>query len=103
MKALIEQWHTEYDYIIFDTPPALSVTDAVVLSSACEVVVLVAKSGITTRQSLSRAHDLFERSRPRVLGVVVNGLEPGSPYYSSYYGYDNNSELNAGYYAPIAQ
>jgi capsular exopolysaccharide synthesis family protein len=103
MSALIKKWRGEYDYIIFDTPPVMAVTDAVVLAAYCDVVVLVAKSRTTTKQSLQRARTLFLRSQSRVLGVIVNCFDPNSPDYASYYGYDSKSEAASGYFTPVAQ
>ncbi|MGB9510989.1 MAG: CpsD/CapB family tyrosine-protein kinase, partial [Candidatus Acidiferrum sp.] len=103
MKELVNQWRGEYDYIVFDTPPVLSVTDAVVLTSSCDCAVLVAKARTTQKQALSRARDLFRNARTRVLGVILNGLDSDSPDYAAYYGYKNNLELGDGYYKPISR
>ena len=69
------QWRGEYDYIFIDTPPALSITDAAVLSYACDLVVLVARANLTRRPALQRLSTLFARLRPRVLGVILNGID----------------------------
>jgi capsular exopolysaccharide synthesis family protein len=101
MKQLVTAWAAEYDYIFFDTPPALSVTDAVVLAPHCDLVVLVARSKVTRRQALLRTCILFSRIKPRVLGVILNGFDMNSPDFAAYYGYKNNSQSGAGYYAPL--
>jgi len=101
MKELVTIWKTEYDYILFDTPPALSVTDAVVLAAQCDVVILVARSEVSRRQSLLRTRTLFSRSQSRVLGVIVNGFDLNSPHFAAYYGYANDSKLGADFYTPL--
>lgn len=100
MAELITKWRSEFDYVVIDTPPVLSVTDAVVLSPLCDAVVLVARSRVTTRQSLHRARTLFLRTRTRVAGVVVNGFEMDSPEYGAYYGFEHNSKEGRGYFEP---
>src|ERR1700730_9527957 len=49
MKDYIARWRNEFDHVIIDTPPCLSVTDAVVLSPEVDRVILVARSGQTTK------------------------------------------------------
>ena len=87
MKQYIEQWRGEYDHIIFDTPPALSVTDSILLSVDMDCVVLVVRSGHTTKAALRRAHELLEQVNARVLGTVVNAVDVNSPDYYHYYYY----------------
>jgi polysaccharide biosynthesis transport protein len=98
MAELVNQWRAEYDFVVIDTPPVLSVTDAVVLAPLCDAVVLVARSRVTKRQSLHRARSLFLRTRTRVAGVVVNGFDVDSPDYGAYYGFENNSKAGRGYF-----
>ncbi len=100
MRELIAEWRKEYDYVIFDTPPVLAVTDAVALAAICDLVLLVVRSRITKKQALARARVLFLRGRARVLGVVVNGFDTHSADYANYYGYKDNSELAESYYSP---
>ncbi|MFZ0866148.1 MAG: polysaccharide biosynthesis tyrosine autokinase [Candidatus Sulfotelmatobacter sp.] len=95
MKSLIAQWRRDYDHVIIDTPPALSVTDPVILSVESDSVILVIRSGKTTKDALRRAADLFWQVNARVLGVVVNGIDLGSPdHYYYYYG----AKSSRGYY-----
>ncbi len=98
MAELVTHWRTEYDYVVIDTPPVLSVTDAMVLAPLCDAVVLVARSRVTKRQSLHRARSLFLRTRTRVAGVVVNGFDTDSPDYGGYYGFENDSKQGQGYF-----
>src|SRR5262249_6040908 len=70
MKDLIARWRNEYDHIIVDSPPCLSVTDAVLLSPEADRVILVARSGQTTRPALRRACDLLSQVNAKVMGIV---------------------------------
>jgi len=101
MKELIVGWSAEYDYVFFDSPPALTVTDAVVLASHIDLVVLVARSKVTRRQSLLRVCNLLGRTHPRILGVVLNGCDASSKDFGEYYGYNSHHKLNAGYYESL--
>jgi capsular exopolysaccharide synthesis family protein len=87
MKQLIAQWREEYDHVIFDTPPALSVTDSILLSVDMDAVVLVIRSGNTTKAALRRTRELLGQVNAKVLGVVVNAVDVDSPDYYHYYYY----------------
>jgi succinoglycan biosynthesis transport protein ExoP len=86
MKEYIARWRNEFDHVIIDTPPCLSVTDAVVLSPEADRVILVARSGRTTKLALRRARDLLLQVNARVLGIVLNALDlhAGDGYYYTY-------------------
>ena len=87
MPQLIERWREQFRYIIIDTPPVLAVTDAVVCARIADVVVLIARSGQSRRQSLIRTRDVLRRVRANIVGVIVNDLSFDSVEYSQYYGH----------------
>jgi polysaccharide biosynthesis transport protein len=99
MKDYIARWRSEFDHIIIDTPPCLSVTDAVLLSPEADRVILVARSGQTTRPALRRACDLLLQVNARVMGIVLNALNlrsaEGYYYYSGRYSDPYYSEESA--------
>ncbi len=86
MKDHIARWRNEFDHIIIDTPPCLSVTDAVVLSPEADRVILVARAGKTTKPALRRACGLLLHVNARVMGIVLNALDlrSGGGYYYTY-------------------
>jgi succinoglycan biosynthesis transport protein ExoP len=86
MKDYIARWRHEFDHVVIDSPPCLSVTDAVVLSPAADRVILVARSGRTTKIVLRRACDLLTQVNARVMGIVLNGLNTRSTEGYYYYG-----------------
>jgi polysaccharide biosynthesis transport protein len=96
MKDVLVQLGEEYDHIVIDTPPTLSVTDAVVISTAADRVVLVIRSGQTTKQALRRARDLLLQVNARVCGVLMNAVDLNSPDY--YYYYEYQGKYGNGYY-----
>jgi capsular exopolysaccharide synthesis family protein len=88
MKEYIARWRNEFDHIVIDTPPCLSVTDAVVLSPEADRVILVVRSGQTTKPALRSACDLLLQVNARVMGIVLNALNLRSAdgYYRYSYG-----------------
>jgi len=87
MVDLVAQLRDQYDHIIVDTPPTLSVTDAVVLSTRADAVVLVIRSGQTTKPALRRSRDILAQVNARVAGVLLNAVDLDSPDYYYYYEY----------------
>jgi capsular exopolysaccharide synthesis family protein len=73
------------DVIILDCTPVLAVTDAVVLSTQVDGVVLVAQAGRTGRAVASEARQRLEQVGANVIGCVLNNVAGGSgPYYGGY-------------------
>jgi len=87
MPQLVQRWRGQYRYIVIDTPPVLAVTDAVVCAGIADVVVLIARSEQTGRQSLVRTRDILRKVRANIAGVVVNDLSFNSVEYRQYYGH----------------
>jgi exopolysaccharide transport family protein len=87
MRDLIAEMRQHYDHIVIDTPPTLSVTDAVVLSPRADATILVIRSGQTTKQALRRARDILVQVNAHVAGVLLNAVDLTSPDYYYYYEY----------------
>ena len=87
LKDVLDQLKEQYDHIVIDTPPSLSVTDAVVLSPRADAVVLVIRSGQTTKQALRRSRDILMQVNAKVVGVLLNAVDLSSPDYYYYYEY----------------
>ena len=86
MKEHIARWRDAFDHVIIDTPPCLSVTDAVILSPEVDRVLLVARSGQTTKPALRQACDLLLQVDARVMGIVLNAFDLRSADSYYYYG-----------------
>ncbi len=87
-----------YQRIILDAPPCLLVSDALILASQVEGVILVARAMRSTRGTLRRAKEQLARMGARVIGVVLNGVQsrPGGYFrqqYRDFYEY-RDEELN---------
>jgi succinoglycan biosynthesis transport protein ExoP len=87
MREVLSELSLQYDHIVVDTPPTLSVTDAVVLSPRADAVILVIRSGQTTKQALRRSRDVLMRVNAKVAGVLLNAVDLTSPDYYYYYEY----------------
>lgn len=95
MHDLIAEWRQEYDHIILDSPPVLSVTDAVLLAVQADSVTLVVRSGQTTMGAVRNASDLLMHMKAPLRGIVLNAFDLQSPDY--YYYYYSGSKYG-GYY-----
>jgi succinoglycan biosynthesis transport protein ExoP len=87
MRDLIAELRGLYDHVVIDTPPTLSVTDAVVLSPRADATILVIRSGATTKPALRRARDILMQVNAHVAGVLLNAVDLTSPDYYYYYEY----------------
>lgn len=87
MRDVLNELREQYDHIVIDTPPSLSVTDAVVLSPRADAVVLVIRSAQTTKQALRRSRDVLMQVNAKLVGVLLNAVDLSSPDYYYYYEY----------------
>lgn len=86
--AMIEQCAAQYDYVLIDTPPLESVADALQIARRADGVVMVIRSGQTSRKVVINAVDKLKRTETKILGFVLNRVETdqrGSYYYRQYY------------------
>ena len=80
-----------FDTVIIDTPPVNLVTDAAVIGSVCDGVLLVAEAGHTDRSVLANAVAELRHARGSVLGIVLNRAGAGARYGKyGRYGYGKN-------------
>jgi capsular exopolysaccharide synthesis family protein len=91
MQALLKKLGDAYTYVVIDSPPILSVTDAVILGRVVDAVVLVVRHGKSNRNVMRRARDLLVRSNVPMAGIVLNAVDVNSPEYYGYYGYTGYS------------
>ena len=81
----IKEMKKEFKYIILDTPPLQAVTDAQVLSTKADGVLLVVRAGSTKREMVLNSVDLIKKVQGKVIGTVLNGVENKKNNYY-YYG-----------------
>jgi polysaccharide biosynthesis transport protein len=95
MKHLIEMVRNKYAYVIFDSPPVLAVTDAIVLAASADGVVLTVHGGQTPRELVQRSAEKLRQANIPVLGAILNNLDLhqyGYTYRKSYYDYYESNE-----------
>jgi capsular exopolysaccharide synthesis family protein len=87
MLDSVAAWRRDYNYIIFDAAPVLSVTDSVILSGLVDTTLLLARYNYTDRQLLARSHRLLRMHGGSPTSVVLNGIERDAERRYSCYGY----------------
>ncbi len=86
MIELIDKLKAEYDYVIFDSPPFLAVTDPVVLSTYLDGTILITRYNKTQKDHLLKGKEKFLDVKAHILGVVLNDMnfEQEKYKYSTY-------------------
>ncbi len=90
LQSFLEYAKRGYDRIILDCPPVMAVSEAGILASMAEGVVVVIWSGQTSRKLVMLAIQQLRERGAKILGCVLNNLDfqrVGYYYYSTYYGY----------------
>jgi succinoglycan biosynthesis transport protein ExoP len=95
MRQVLEHAGEIYTHVVIDSPPVLSVTDAVILAREADAVVLVIRQGKSSKHIVRRARDLLLRSGAPVTGILLNAVDISSPDYYGYYGYSGYSSAGA--------
>ena len=87
MKRFLDDARRKFDFIIFDSPPLNAATDAIVIGTQVDAVVLVIRAGITDRNVAKQKLEMFKNVQARLLGAVLNGTtaEFGHDGYSYYH------------------
>jgi len=86
MKEFIEYLKSNYDMLIFDTPPLVAVTDALILTNQVDGVLLVASAGKTELDVIDKAREMVHRVGGNIIGVLLNNFD-ASATYGTYYRY----------------
>jgi capsular exopolysaccharide synthesis family protein len=91
MRRLLTLVGVSFNHVVIDSPPSASFTDAVLVSSLVDGVILVAHGGKTSRNVVRRTRQILRDAGGRILGVVLNNLQVSKHdyyYYQSYYSKD---------------
>jgi polysaccharide biosynthesis transport protein len=84
MIEILDEIAGEDRMVVIDSPPVLSVTDAVLLSTLADGVVLVIKPGNTNMQALRQTIDQLRRVGATLIGIVLNEVPMKRSRYSYY-------------------
>jgi polysaccharide biosynthesis transport protein len=103
MRKLLNILSEQFNHIIIDSPPAISFTDASILSTMVDGVILVVHGGRSSRAVVRRAKQQLLDVGAHVFGVVLNNVKVDarddyyySRYYSHYYESDPDADQRAG-------
>jgi capsular exopolysaccharide synthesis family protein len=77
-KRLLDEAASQYDRVIFDSPPLRAVTDGAVLAPQCAGALLVVRAGVTTREEVLSAIRSLRDVNANILGAVLNDVAVGS-------------------------
>lgn len=90
LDGFIAACQGKFDFILFDSPPVLSVSDSLLLHRLIDGTIVVSKFGKTTFETLDKSLKALNEVKSHVLGVVINGVtaDKGSYYYNYAYNYD---------------
>ena len=90
MKSLLDELKENFDMVILDSPPVISVADSPIIASRVDGTVLVSRSGFIPRHICLHAKNALESVNGKIIGCVLNGVlsHHQSYYYSHYYGAD---------------
>lgn len=85
MEYLLKEAYNLYDFILFDTPPVLTVTDAQVLANLADGSILVTSSGTTDRDGAIKAKEILTSAHAKLLGAVLNNKKADKDTHYYYY------------------
>ena len=83
--AVIARLKAEADIVLFDAPPVIVITDAVVLGAKVDGVLLVLQAGKSRRDHAERAKQLLEQAKARIVGATLTNA-PKDDSVGDYYG-----------------
>ncbi len=87
MSRILDDLAVRYDYVLIDTPPVLPVTDAVVLSTKVDGILVLVGATIVRKEQLDSTLEMLGAVDNTVLGLVLNRVGTKGSSGSGYYGY----------------
>ena len=92
MQHILDWLNEVADYIVIDSPPALVVTDSILLSQIASITMLVVAAGKTRQQSLLLAIQRIKAVDGYIAGIIINKVHArhSSYYYHNYYAYQSD-------------
>lgn len=83
LQPILNSFKEQYDVVLLDSPPVNVVTDASLLSSMVDGILLVIKTGVNNKLSVSKGIEALQRTHAEILGIVINFVEKEFRYYSN--------------------
>ena len=99
MRELVQEVRGRYDIVLFDTPPIIGVSDAVLVAREVDGALLVIQHRKYPRAVSKRARDILISSGGNLIGVVLNNVNISRDYsyyyYHHYYSYYGKGQREA--------
>ena len=97
MKELINELEEQYDYVIYDTPPAYIISDAAVLGKYMDGTFIIVKHNYTEKKVAAKTKSNLENAGVKLLGAILTSYKDKetstySDYYSNSYYIDEDNE-----------
>jgi capsular exopolysaccharide synthesis family protein len=87
LEHLLSWARDHYDYVLIDTPPVLLVTDALIIATHCDTLLVVVRIGVAQKRALRRIRQDLAKYPGKQTGIVVNALPHADTYYGGYGNY----------------
>ncbi len=87
LEQLLEWSRDHYDYVLIDTPPVLLVTDALIIATHCDTLLVVVRIGVAQKRALRRIKLDLAKYPGKQTGIVINALPHADTYYGGYGNY----------------
>jgi len=97
MRELVSLWRQDFDQVIIDAPPVIGLSDAVILATMADLIVLVLRAQQSRRQDLLRAQEILASVDANVAGAIINDFDLKAHGYYGYYG--DSPSLYARYFS----
>lgn len=81
MKDFLNEAKSQFDFVLIDTPPIISVTDSGILGTQTDGVLMVIQAGRTQRGIVRRAEELLNQAHVKILGHVLTNIQYHLPEY----------------------
>lgn len=96
MRSVLQRLADQEDFVVFDTPPALGLADARVISVVADATLLVVSCNEATRQAIAHTRDLLAQSGTHLIGILLNKVAVASTTYGYYHYYSSYLDRSEG-------
>ena len=97
LEHLLAWARDHYDYVLIDTPPVLLVTDALIIATHCDTLLVVVRMGVAQKRALRRIRQDLAKYPGKQTGIVINALPHADTYYGGYGNYRKYYGKGYGY------
>ena len=92
VKRLLDEARQRFTWILLDAPPIAGVTDPILLAKLADMVLMVVRSNAVDRKLARRCLNSLRKTEARLVGVLLNGVDPKQDSYHRYYSYYHSTK-----------